>query len=78
MAEYRFFHPVDVRYATSMLNATSTTWSSSPMETARVQYLEHLGLWDGQDFADIGIILVQVDAGSCLIAYKTRVRVGVM
>jgi acyl-CoA thioester hydrolase len=79
MAEYRFFHPVDVRYADidaqrHVNNVVFFTY----METARAQYLQHLGLWDGQDFADIGIILVQAECQYLRpIAYKTRVRVGV-
>ncbi|MCJ7513668.1 MAG: acyl-CoA thioesterase, partial [Anaerolineales bacterium] len=48
------------------------------METARAAYLRHLGLWDGKEFLDIGIILVKAECEYLQpIVYGTALRVGV-
>jgi acyl-CoA thioester hydrolase len=79
MADFRFYHPVEVRYADidaqrHVNNVVFFTY----METARAAYLRHLGLWDGKEFLDIGIILVKAECEYLLpIAYGTALRVGV-
>jgi acyl-CoA thioester hydrolase len=76
---FRFYHPVDVRYADidaqrHVNNVVFFTY----MESARAAYLQHLGLWDGQEFLDIGIILVKAECEYLRpIAYGTALRVGV-
>jgi len=76
---FRFYHPVDVRYADidaqrHVNNVVFFTY----MESARAAYLQHLGLWDGKDFLDIGIILVKAECEYLRpIAYGTALRVGV-
>ncbi len=79
MADFRFFHPIEVRYADidaqgHVNNVVYFTY----MEQARARYLEHLGLWDGRDFHALGIILAEA---SCTyrapIRYGQRVQVGV-
>ena len=72
LADYHFFHPVEVRYADidaqrHLNNAEYFTY----MEQARVKYLQNLGLWNGKDFGALGIILVEA---SC--AYKAPVAFG--
>jgi acyl-CoA thioester hydrolase len=79
MIEFRFFQPVDIRYADidaqrHVNNARHFTY----MEFARAKYVEHLGLWDGRDFDNIGFILVEQ---SCTylapITYEQNIQVGV-
>jgi acyl-CoA thioester hydrolase len=58
MPPFRFYHPVEVRYGDldpqgHLNNARYLTF----MEQARIQYIRHLGLWDGGSFMNIGIIL---------------------
>jgi acyl-CoA thioester hydrolase len=60
MVEYRFFHPIEVRYGDldpqgHVNNAKYLTF----FEQTRAQYLCHLGLWDGKSFMEIGIILAE-------------------
>lgn len=72
MPEFRFFHPIEVRYADidaqgHVNNVVYFTF----MEQARARYLEHLGLWDGKDFQALGIILAEA---SC--TYRAPIRYG--
>lgn len=58
MSEFRFYHPVEVRYGDldpqgHVNNAKYLTY----IEQARIEYIGKLGLWDGDSFLDIGIIL---------------------
>jgi|Deesub1362A_J573_1020465.scaffolds.fasta_scaffold05651_2 acyl-CoA thioester hydrolase len=78
MSEYRFYYPLEIRYGDidaqrHVNNARYFTF----MEQARVRYFEHLGLWDGRDFDDVGIILLEA---SCTfkapIQYGQQVRLG--
>lgn len=79
MSGFRFYHPVEVRYADidaqrHVNNVVFFTY----METARAAYLRRLGLWDGKEFLDIGIILVKAECDYLLpIRYGTALRVGV-
>jgi acyl-CoA thioester hydrolase len=79
MPEFRFFHPIEIRYADldaqrHVNNACYLTY----MEQARLKYIQYLGLWDGADFDSIGVILVEQ---SCTykapIAYGQSIHVGV-
>jgi acyl-CoA thioester hydrolase len=77
--EFRFFHPIQVRYGDldpqgHVNNARYLTY----MEQARAGYIRHLGLWDGKSFLDIGIILA--DARVTFLApihFEQDVHVGV-
>lgn len=79
MSEFRFFHPIEVRYGDidpqrHVNNARYFTY----MEQARVKYVEHLGLWEGEDFDGIGFILAE----QCCtyrepITYGQAIHVGV-
>jgi acyl-CoA thioester hydrolase len=62
MPEFRFYHPIEVRYGDldpqgHLNNAKFLTY----FEQTRIQYLLHLGMFErGQSFSDIGIILAEV------------------
>ena len=80
MSEFKFFHPIEVRYGDldpqgHLNNAKYLTF----FEQARVHYLIHLGLFtQNQSFMDIGIILA--DAHIAFLApihYGDEVKVGV-
>src|SRR3990172_11574677 len=63
MPTFRFSHPIEVRYADldpqrHVNNATLFSY----LEQARARYLARLGLWDGKDFDDIGIIVAEAHA----------------
>ncbi len=58
MAEFRFYQPIEVRYGDldpqgHVNNARYLTY----MEQARVAYVRHLGLWDGDSFLTLGMIM---------------------
>lgn len=60
MSEFRFYHPIEVRYGDldpqgHLNNAKYFTY----IEQARIVYLRHLGLWKSDSFLDVGIILVE-------------------
>jgi len=62
MSDFRFFHPIVVRYGDldpqgHVNNAAFLTY----LEQTRVAYVRHLGLWDGNSFLDIGIILARIE-----------------
>jgi acyl-CoA thioester hydrolase len=62
MSDFRFFHPIVVRYGDldphgHVNNAAFLTY----LEHARVGYVRHLGLWDGGSFLEIGIILARIE-----------------
>ena len=62
MSNYRFFHPIVVRYGDldpqgHVNNAAYLTY----LEHARVAYVRHLELWDGNSFLEIGIILARIE-----------------
>jgi len=79
MPEFRFYHPIEVRYGDldpqgHVNNAKFMTY----MEQGRVQYIKHLGLWDGSSFLKIGFILAEVRITFLSpILYTQQVRVGV-
>ncbi|MBE0409550.1 MAG: acyl-CoA thioesterase [Anaerolineales bacterium] len=61
MNDFRFYHPIEVRYGDldpqgHVNNARYLTY----MEQARIAYIQHLALWKGGSFMDIGIILADV------------------
>ncbi len=72
MSLYRFFHPIEIRYGDldpqgHVNNAKYLTY----MEQGRVAYLAHLGLWRGDSFLDLGIILAQAQ-----VTYLFPLRFG--
>ena len=80
MSEFRFFHPVEVRYGDldpqgHLNNAKYLTY----FETARINYFTHLGLFTpGQSFMDIGVIMAEASVTfHAPVEYGMRVEVGV-
>jgi len=70
MSEFRFFYPVQIRYADldaqwHVNNARFLTI----LEQARLSYIRQLGLWDGKSFLDLGLIVADVH-----IAYKAPIE----
>ena len=79
MAEYNFYHPIEVRYGDldpqgHVNNARFMTY----MEQARIEYVRQSGLWESNSFQDIGIILADAQVTfHAPILYAQSVQVGV-
>jgi acyl-CoA thioester hydrolase len=79
MSDYRFYHPIEVRYGDldpqgHVNNARYLTY----IEQARIAYVRELGLWDGKSFQDIGIILAEAHVSyKAAILWGQSIRVGV-
>jgi acyl-CoA thioester hydrolase len=80
MNDFKFFHPIEVRYADldpqgHVNNASYVTY----FETARVQYKRHIGTFQlGQSFMEIGVILADLQITfHAPIEWGTTVKVGV-
>jgi acyl-CoA thioester hydrolase len=77
--EFHFYHPIEVRYGdldpqAHVNNAKYLTY----MEQGRIAYIQALGLWDGQSFMDVGIILAEARVTFLAPVYfGQEVRVGV-
>jgi acyl-CoA thioester hydrolase len=61
MPQFGFHHPIEVRYGDldpqgHVNNARYLTF----IEQARIAYIRHLGLWRGDSFLNLGIILADV------------------
>ncbi len=61
MTTYKFYLPIQIRYMDldpqwHVNNAKFLSY----LETARMEYLLHLGLWDGKDFFRLGLIVASV------------------
>lgn len=79
MADFHFFHLIEVRYGDldpqgHVNNAKFLTY----MEQARVFYLKQLKLWEGGSFLNLGIILADVQITfKKALQFGDPVRVGV-
>jgi acyl-CoA thioester hydrolase len=80
MSVYRFFHPIEIRYADldpqgHVNNAKYLTY----FEQARLAYLIHLGLFrPDQSFLEIGVILAEVRVTfKAPTHFGQRVQIGV-
>jgi acyl-CoA thioester hydrolase len=80
MSEFRFFHPIDVRYGDldpqgHLNNAKYLTF----FEAGRINYFTHLGLFiPGQSFMDVGVIMAEASVTFLKpVNYGTPVKVGV-
>jgi acyl-CoA thioester hydrolase len=80
MSEFRFFHPIEVRYGDldpqgHLNNAKYLTY----FEAARIDYFTHLGLFTpGQPFLDIGVIMAEARViYHAAVQFGTPVKVGV-
>src|SRR5512133_2916352 len=78
MDEFRFYHPIEVRYGDldpqgHVNNARYLTY----MEQARIHYIRAVGLWDGHSFLDIGIIVADAHLTfKAPILFGQQVQVG--
>ena len=79
MEDIRFYHPIAVRYGdVDAQRHVNNSRYFTYMEEARIQYIKHLGLWDGTGFDDIGFILVETNCTFSLpIRYGQQIRAGV-
>jgi acyl-CoA thioester hydrolase len=80
MSEFRFFHPIEVRYGDldpqgHLNNAKYLTY----FETGRIYYFVELGLFQpGQSFMDIGVIMAEASVTFLApVHYGMPVKVGV-
>jgi acyl-CoA thioester hydrolase len=79
MAEFNYYHPIEVRYGDldpqgHVNNASYLTY----FEQARIGYIAHLGLWTAGSFIDIGIILADAHINfRKAVFFGQAVRVGV-
>ena len=79
MSEFKFFFPIQVRYAD-----LDTQWHVNNiqfcvyMEQARMEYLQQLGLFDGISFHDLGLIVASQQISYLEpIEYHQNIMVGV-
>ena len=76
--DFKFYHPIEVRYGDldpqgHVNNAKYLTY----MEQARIHYIQHLGLWTGGSFMDVGIILADLHITfRAAVTFGQTVRVG--
>jgi acyl-CoA thioester hydrolase len=79
MNDFHYIHPIEIRYGDldpqgHVNNARYLTY----FEQARIGYIRHLGLWDGESWLDIGIILAEAKVTFLAPArYGQPVQVGV-
>ena len=80
MPEFRFFHPIEVRYGDldpqgHLNNAKYLTY----FEQARIHYFTHLGLFTpGQSFLDVGVIMAEARVTfHAPVQYGMPVKAGV-
>ena len=72
MPKFNFYHPIEVRYGDldpqgHLNNAKYLTF----MEQARINFVKHLGLWQGGSFMEIGFILADAH-----ISFKSSIEFG--
>ena len=80
MPEFRFFHPIEVRYGDldpqgHLNNSKYLTF----FETGRINYFTHLGLFTpGQSFMDVDVIMAEARVTfHAAVQFGTPVKVGV-
>lgn len=79
MNDYKFFSPIQVRYGDldpqwHVNNAHTVTF----IETARFEYIQAVGLFDGQSFLDLSLIVADVHVVYLApIKLGQKIRVGV-
>jgi acyl-CoA thioester hydrolase len=78
VTDFRFSHPIEVRYADlDPQRHVNNVTLFSYLEQSRARYFQHLGLWNGEDFDDIGIIIAEASASfKAPIPYQARVIVS--
>jgi acyl-CoA thioester hydrolase len=58
MTEYKFYYSIHVRYSDldPQWHVNNSRFLSY-IESARLAYIQHLNLWDGKSFRDLGLIV---------------------
>lgn len=79
MTDFRFYCPVQVRVADlDTQRHVNNSKYSTYIEVGRFEYLQHLGLFDGIHFDDLGVIVADVHiAYLAQIELNQKLRVGV-
>jgi acyl-CoA thioester hydrolase len=79
MSEFKFFHPIQLRYSD-----LDTQWHVNNvrfvefMEAARFAYIAAIGIWKSSDFRDLGLIVANVQVSYLKpIPPGAQIRVGV-
>lgn len=79
MAIFHYYHPVEVRYSDldpqgHLNNARYLTY----FEQARINYIIHIGLWQGGSFLDMGVIVANAQVNFLSpVFFGQNLRVGV-
>jgi acyl-CoA thioester hydrolase len=79
MSEFKFYYPLQIRYGDldpqwHVNNAYTVIY----IETARLNYIMAVGLFDGQSFFDLGLIVADVHVAYLApIKLTQKIRVGV-
>lgn len=61
MSEFRYFLPITVRYSDiDAQGHVNNTRYGTYFESGRLTYLQQLGLWDGKDFLNLGLIVADI------------------
>lgn len=78
MPKFNFYQPIEVRFGDlDPQGHLNNTKYLTFMEQARINYIKHLGLWEGVSFMDIGFILADVHISfKSSILFGQPVRVG--
>ncbi|MEE4195491.1 MAG: thioesterase family protein [Anaerolineae bacterium] len=72
MREFRHFLPISVRYSDiDAQGHVNNTRFGTYIESGRLAYVKDLGLWDGKDFFNLGLIVADVH-----IAYLRPILFG--
>jgi acyl-CoA thioester hydrolase len=79
MTDYKFYYPIQIKYSDldPQWHVNNARFLSF-IESARLAYIQHLNLWDGKSFRDLGLIV----ADAHLIYLKPieldqNIRVGI-
>lgn len=79
MTNFNFYHPVEVRYGDldpqgHLNNARYLTY----FEAARINYIVHLGLWQGGSFLGMGMIVANAQVNFLSpVFFGQKLKVGV-
>ena len=61
MSEFHYFLPITVRYSDiDAQGHVNNTRFATFFESGRLSYLQQLGLWDGKDFLNLGLIVADI------------------
>ncbi|MBN1305732.1 MAG: acyl-CoA thioesterase [Anaerolineales bacterium] len=79
MDSFRFYHPIEIRYADlDPQGHVNNAHYLTLFEQTRLKYLEHLGLFTpGQSFLELGIIIAEIRVAFLTpVTLEQQVRIG--